>query len=82
MATAEPGHDSPVPVDSVVVSPRLLYTPRQAADSLGIGRSKLYELLAGADPESIRIGSARRIPTLEHFIDRGRAAAQALGRLA
>jgi excisionase family DNA binding protein len=66
--------------------PALLFTPRprQAADALGIGRSKLYELLASGELESIHIGTARRIPTqaLEHFVERRRAAAQVLGRLA
>ncbi len=41
---------------------KLLLTPTEAADVLGIGRSKLYELMrAGALP-SIRIDSCRRVP--------------------
>ena len=41
---------------------QLLLTPLQAARSLGIGRSKLYELLASGALESVRIGSCRRVP--------------------
>ena len=41
---------------------RLLLTPTDAADALGIGRSKLYELLRAGVIESVLIGTARRIP--------------------
>ena len=40
---------------------KLLLTPREAADALGIGRSKLYELLRAGVVPSVRIGSCRRI---------------------
>ncbi len=84
MPRPEPGHEGAGADERVVVSPRLLYTPKQAAGALGIGRSKLYELLRDGELESIHIGSSRRIPAgaLDEFIDRRRAAAQALGRLA
>jgi len=51
------------------ISPRL-YTPAEAAEALGISRSKLYQLLAAGRLESIRIGACRRIPVdaLEQFI--------------
>jgi excisionase family DNA binding protein len=42
--------------------PRLLLTPTEAAETLGIGRSKLYELLRAGAVESVLIGTARRIP--------------------
>jgi len=42
--------------------PRLLLTPRQAAQALGISRSTIYELLASGELESVRIGTSRRIP--------------------
>jgi excisionase family DNA binding protein len=45
------------------MSTRLLLTPTEAAQALGIGRSKLYELLRGGLLESVLIGSARRIPS-------------------
>ena len=49
---------------------KLLLTPAEAAICLGIGRSKLYELLAGGVVASIRIGNCRRIPfsALEAFV--------------
>jgi excisionase family DNA binding protein len=42
---------------------RLLLTPREAATVLGIGRSKLYELLRTGTIASVRIGASRRIST-------------------
>lgn len=44
---------------------KLLLTPREAADVLGIGRSKLYELLRTGVVPSVRIGSCRRIAALD-----------------
>lgn len=41
--------------------PRLLLTPTEAAEALGIGRSKLYELLRSGVVPSITIGACRRI---------------------
>jgi len=51
---------------------RLLVTPEIASDLLCIGRTKLYELLASGDIESVRLGSCRRIPmqALEDFVSR------------
>jgi excisionase family DNA binding protein len=40
----------------------ILLTPTEAARALGIGRSKLYELMQAGVVESVRIGSCRRIP--------------------
>ena len=50
--------------------PRLLLTPTEAAHALGIGRSKLYELLRAGVLESVLIGTARRIPAdaLEAYV--------------
>jgi excisionase family DNA binding protein len=41
---------------------KLLFTPAEAADQLGVSRSTVYELLAAGALESICIGRARRIP--------------------
>lgn len=41
---------------------RMLLKPAEAADVLGIGRSKLYELLQAGTLHSVRIGACRRIP--------------------
>ena len=48
----------------------VLLTPRQAANALGIGRSKLYELMREGSIRSIRIGACRRVPTtaLDEFV--------------
>lgn len=40
---------------------RLLYTPEEAADLLGIGRSRLYDLIRTRDLDSVKIGRSRRI---------------------
>jgi excisionase family DNA binding protein len=45
------------------VSAPVLLTPTEAARALGIGRSKLYELLQSGVLESVHIGACRRIPT-------------------
>jgi excisionase family DNA binding protein len=41
--------------------PRLLLSPTEAAQALGIGRSKLYELMREDVVPSITIGACRRI---------------------
>ncbi len=44
------------------VSPPLLVTVREAAELLGIGRTKLYELLLAGEIVTVTIGRARRVP--------------------
>lgn len=53
---------------------RLVYTVAEAAQALRIGRSKLYELLASGEIESIHIGRSRKIPApaLSDYINRQR----------
>jgi excisionase family DNA binding protein len=53
----------------------LLVTTEQAARTLAIGRSKLYELLSSGQLESVRIGGCRRIDieSLTRFIDEHRS---------
>jgi len=41
---------------------KLLLTPTEAATALGIGRSKVYELLQTGQLPSVRIGACRRVP--------------------
>jgi excisionase family DNA binding protein len=41
---------------------QLLLTPEQAAISLAIGRTKVFELLRLGKLESVQIGASRRIP--------------------
>jgi excisionase family DNA binding protein len=40
---------------------RLLLRPAEAASRLGIGRTKLYELMATGELRSVKIGGARRV---------------------
>ncbi len=49
---------------------RLLLTPGEAAQLLGLSKSYIYELLASETLPSITIGRARRIPrqALDDFI--------------
>jgi excisionase family DNA binding protein len=51
---------------------KLLLTPTEAADLLGVSRSTVYELLNSGDIESVHIGRARRIPaaSLHAFVNR------------
>jgi excisionase family DNA binding protein len=44
---------------------KLLLTPVEAAHVLGIGRSKLYELLRAGTVPSVRIGRCRRVVALD-----------------
>ncbi len=41
---------------------RLLLKPSEAAELLGIGRSRVYELLSAGVIPSIRIGTSVRVP--------------------
>jgi excisionase family DNA binding protein len=68
--------DDAVPGAPARVAEKLLLRPEEAADVLGIGRSKLYELLATGAVESVFIGSCRRIPVevLHDYVRRLRAA--------
>ncbi len=49
---------------------KLLLTPEEAGAVLGVGRTKVYELLREGVLESVRIGASRRIPTaaLEEYV--------------
>ena len=60
--------------------PRLLLTVPEAAETLAISRSNLYELIVSGAIASIRIDGSRRIPltALEDYVSRllaGRTAA-------
>lgn len=50
---------------------RLLLRPVEAAEIIGIGRSRVYELLASGELPSIRIGTSVRVPVdaLKRWID-------------
>ena len=50
---------------------KLLLTPVEAAEALSISRSKLYELLASGQLQSVKIDGCRRIAvaTLKTYVD-------------
>lgn len=47
---------------TAVVSDRLLYRVGEAAEILGLGKSKTWELVARGAIESVKIDGSRRIP--------------------
>jgi excisionase family DNA binding protein len=51
---------------------RLLLSPKEAAEALGVGRSRVYDLMRKRELASVRIGRSRRIPvaSLQELIDR------------
>ena len=57
--------------------PKLLYEVSEASVMTSLGRSKLYELMASGEIESVKVGKRRLIPAqaLETFVERLRAAA-------
>lgn len=63
---------NPLEATSAGRIPLLLLTREQAAEAIGIGRSKLYELMRSGALLSVRIGTCRRIPTsaLIDYIER------------
>ena len=48
-----------------LVEAKILMRPKEAAESLGLGLSKTYELLASGQLPSIRVGRSIRIPVAE-----------------
>ena len=50
----------------------LLVRPEDAAQVLGIGRTKVYELIRSGALRSVRVGGLRRIPVsaLDEFVAR------------
>lgn len=54
---------------------KLLLRPEEAATALGLGRTKIYSLLALGEIESLTVGRRRLIPrdAVEAFVKRVRA---------
>jgi excisionase family DNA binding protein len=50
---------------------KLLVSPEEAAELLGVGRSTVYDLMRTLALPSVKIGRCRRIPlaTLREFVD-------------
>jgi len=51
---------------------RLLLKPAEAAEAMGVSRSRAYELIADGSIPSIKLGASVRVPlqTLREWIDR------------
>jgi excisionase family DNA binding protein len=51
---------------------RMMLRPAEAAEAIGVSRSKVYELIAGGEIPSVRVGGCIRVPVaaLREWIDR------------
>jgi len=51
---------------------RLMLRPSEAAEALGVSRSKAYELIASGEIPSVHVGGCLRVPVdaLKAWIDR------------
>jgi excisionase family DNA binding protein len=56
---------------------KLLYTTAEACELLNVGKTKLFELIRSGELGTVRIGSARLVPSddLAGFVERLRAGA-------
>jgi excisionase family DNA binding protein len=54
---------------------QLLYSPREGAAIIDVGRSKMWELIARGEIESVKIDGLRKIPAeaLTTYVERLRA---------
>lgn len=61
-----------------MVAEKLLLRPQEAADTLGISRARLYQLLADGEIGSVKLGASRRVPAVEldAFVQRLRSATE------
>lgn len=50
---------------------KLLLTPEEAGAALGVGRSRVYDLMRTRQLPSVRIGKSRRVPAaaVRAFVD-------------
>ena len=57
------GHAAdPSQAESEMIMERLLLSPEQVAESLGVCRSRVYDLMRTRGLPSVKIGRARRVP--------------------
>ena len=51
---------------------KLMLRPAEAADAIGVSRSKAYELIAAGSIPSVKVGGCERVPVdaLRAWIDR------------
>jgi excisionase family DNA binding protein len=52
---------SPAVVDNDTESERLAVSPERAGRKIGLGRTKIYELIACGDLRTVKIGSRRLV---------------------
>lgn len=57
-----PGCRDPIRAERQVIMERLLLSPDQVAESLGVCRSRVYDLMRTGVLPSVKIGRARRVP--------------------
>ena len=57
-----PGCRDPIRAERQVIMERLLLSPDQVAESLGVCRSRVYDLMRTRVLPSVKIGRARRVP--------------------
>lgn len=50
---------------------RILYRPAEAAEAIGVSRSRIYELISSGEIPSVRVGKVVRVPvaTLHAWVD-------------
>ena len=54
--------ETPAGQESKIIMERLLLSPDQVAESLGVCRSRVYDLMRTRMLPSVKIGRARRMP--------------------
>ena len=47
-----------------MIMEKLLLSPEESADALGVCRSRVYHLMRTGELVSVKIGRSRRVPTL------------------
>ena len=57
---------------------RILYRPGEAAEAIGISRSRLYELMNSGEIPSVKVGNVKRVPVdkLREWVEQQSNAAQ------
>ena len=64
--------EHPTTTGRKLIMETLLLTPEEAAEVLGVGRSRIYDLMRRRELLSVRIGRTRRVPVaaVRSYVDR------------